>query len=130
MDNNLMPSGQNTISTAGQIKNVSPQQTQMTYTAKSETMCEYLKDHIIEELEGAKDYMTKAIELKEKYPAWAQKFYKMAEMELEHANCMNKIFASMSEYDEPCHDSLYREVLEAYTKYMTDVSSLKKMYYS
>lgn len=125
MDNNLMPSGQNVISTNGQVKS-SAQQT----IARTETMCEYLKSHIVEELEGAKDYMTKAIELKEKYPAWSQKFYKMAEMEIEHANCMNKMFASMSESDEPCHDSLYREVLEAYTKYMTDVSSLKKMYYS
>lgn len=102
---------------------------QMTYT-KSPTMCEYLRDHIMEELEGAKDYMTKALELKENYPSWAQKFYKMAEMEIEHANCMNKIFASMGDSDDPCHDSMYREVLEAYTKYMTDVSAMKKMYYS
>ena len=102
---------------------------QMTYT-KSPTMCEYLRDHIMEELEGAKDYMTKALELKENYPSWSHKFYKMAEMEIEHANCMNKIFASMGDSDDPCHDSMYREILEAYTKYMTDVRAMKKMYYS
>jgi hypothetical protein len=104
-------------------------QSVQTYT-KAPTMCEYLRDHIMDELEGAKDYMSKALELKEKYPSWAQKFYKMAEMEIEHANCMNKIFASMSDYDDPCHDSMYKEILGAYTKYMTDVSAMKKMFYS
>ena len=122
MDNNLMPTGQSIVQTNKTVG--------QTYNMKSETMCEYLKNHIVEELEGAKDYMTKAIELKEKYPAWSKKFYQMSEMEIEHANCMNKIFAGISESDEPCHDSLYREVLEAYTKYMTEVSSLKKIYYS
>lgn len=119
-------------SLVSQVQNAGQSQTmsKSTYTTKSPTMCEYIRDHIIEELEGAKDYMTKAIELKEKYPAWAQKFYKMAEMEVEHANCMNKIFASMGDSDDPCHDSMYKEVLEAYTKYMTDVSSMKKIYYS
>ena len=85
-----------------QVQNAGQSQTmsKSTYT-KSPTMCEYLRDHIIEELEGAKDYMTKAMELKETYPTWAQKFYKMAEMETEHANCMNKIFASMGDSEDP-----------------------------
>ena len=100
-----------------------------TYT-KSLTLCEYLRDHIMEELEGAKDYMTKALELKETYPAWAQKFCKMAEMETEHANCMNKMFASMGDTEDPCHDSMYKDILEAYTKYMTEISTMKKMFRS
>lgn len=109
----------------------SSMQTKSAYASKqSPTMCEYLRDHIMEELEGAKDYMSKALELKEKYPAWAHKFYKMAEMETEHANCMNKIFASMGNSDETCHDSMYKEILEAYTKYMTDISTMKTMYFS
>lgn len=115
------------VQNAGQNQNVVQQKS--TYT-KLSTMCEYLRDHIMEELEGAKDYMTKAIELKENYPSWAKKFYKMAMMEVEHANCMNNIFASMGDSDDPCHDSMYREILEAYTKYMTDVSAMKKMFFS
>lgn len=126
MENTLVSSIQN----AGQNQNKAAMQPQTVEYEKSPTMCEYLRDHIMEELEGAKDYMTKALELKEKYPAWAQKFYKMAEMEIEHANCMNKIFASMGETEYPCHDSMYKEILEAYTKYMSDVSAMKKIYYS
>ncbi len=114
------------VQNAGQNQNVQ----QKSAYAKSPTLCEYLRDHIIEELEGAKDYMTKAMELKETYPAWSYKFYKMAEMETEHANCMNKIFASMGDSEDPCHDSMYREILESYTKYMTEISTMKKMYYS
>ena len=51
-------------------------------------------------------------------------------METEHANCMNNIFASMGDTDESCHDSMYKEILEAYTKYMTDIETMKKIYYS
>lgn len=112
------------IQNAGQAKST------QSATKLSPHLCEYLKDHIMEELEGAKDYMSKAIELKERYPAWGQKFYKMAEMEVEHANCMNKIFISMDETDYPCHDSMYKEILESYTKYMTEISAMKQMYHS
>ena len=122
-------------SLVSQIQNADKQNqtSEKTYTTNSKntnSMCAYLRDHIVEELEGAKDYMSKAIELKETYPAWASKFYKMAEMETEHANCMNKIFASMGDTDESCHDSMYKEILEAYTKYMTDIGTMKKIYYS
>ena len=117
------------------VSQVQNNNSQMTYQSKgtekqASSMCEYLKDHIVEELEGAVEYMTKALELKETHPEWAKKFYKMAEMETEHANCMNKIFASMGESEFPCHDSLYREVLESYTKEMTEYSTLKQMYWS
>ena len=99
-------------------------------TDKKKTMCEYFRDQIIDEFEGAKDYLTKAIEMKESKPKWACKFYKMAEMEIEHANCLNKMFINMGDSEEPCHDSIYREILEAYTKYMTEISAMERMYKS
>lgn len=58
-------------------------------------MHEYLSKHIHEEIEGAMDYMTKALEWKAKNTDIAHKFYKMSEMELEHANCLTKMFNSM-----------------------------------
>lgn len=119
------------IQNAGK-ENMPVNQANSTYeiNSKKKTMCEYLRDHIIEEFEGAKDYMTKAIELKENHPKWSYKFYKMSEMEIEHANCMNKIFISMSDIDDPCHDSMYKEILETFTKYMTEISAMKTMYNS
>lgn len=104
----------------------------MTYeeTPKKKTMCEYFRDQIMDEFEGSKDYLTKAIEMKENKPKWACKFYKMAEMEIEHANCLNNMFISMGDSEEPCHDSIYREILEAYTKYMTEIGAMERMYKS
>lgn len=97
---------------------------------KKSTMCEYFRDQIIDEFEGAKEYLSKAIEMKVNKPKWACKFYKMAEMEVEHANMLNNMFISMGETEESCHDSIYKEILEAYTKYMTEIGAMEKMYKS
>ena len=97
---------------------------------KKPTMCEYFRDQIIDEFEGAKEYLSKAIEMKVNKPKWACKFYKMAEMEVEHANMLNNMFISMGDTEESCHDSIYKEILEAYTKYMTEIGAMEKMYKS
>ena len=68
-------------------------------------MHQYLSSHIHEEIEGAIDYLQKAIELKSKAPDWAAKFYKMSEMEVEHANCMTKMFNSVDKPDDISDES-------------------------
>lgn len=97
-------------------------------TAHSE-MCKYLRDHILEELDGAKDYMSKAVKLKSSHPMMSRKFYKMSEMEAEHANVLANMFTSIS-VDDICHAEMYKDIMEGYNTNMTEVSNLKKLYHS
>ena len=94
-------------------------------------MLEYLKKHIMDEIEGAIDYMTKAVEHKGK--ACGQKFYNMALMELEHANDLVRMLSGQdrpksmtdAEYSE-----LYRSILETYSANMAKVEAMKKLYWA
>lgn len=96
-------------------------------------MLKYLKDHILEEIGGAIDYLEKAIELKGTKPNAAAKFYRMSEMEIEHANCMTKMLGEFK-MDNDSSDSeakeLYSGILDAYSNSMAKIEALKKLYYS
>lgn len=91
---------------------------------------EYLKDHIVEELNGAVDYMEKAIECKK--TMWGSKFYTMAEMEIEHANCMLKMFNATEKSNKTTdseYASMYKAILESYSTVMGKYEHLKKLYW-
>lgn len=93
-------------------------------------MHEYLKDHIVEELEGAVDYMSKAIECK--HSNCGSKFYQMAEMEIEHANCMLKMFNGMEKSAKTTdteYAAMYKAILDAYSSTMGKYDNLKKIYW-
>lgn len=94
---------------------------------------EYLVEHITEELEGANDYMAKALEWKMKNPTISKKFYKMAETEVEHANCLTKMFTSMKQSEDISdeeYNKMYKEILRAYEDEMNKLESAKKLYRS
>lgn len=96
-------------------------------------MIKYLRDHIKEEINGAKDYYTKAVELKAQHPEWAMKFFKMGEMEIEHASCLTKMFNSI---DKPnaMADAEYSEsqksIINDYATSMSVIENLKRLYWS
>lgn len=94
-------------------------------------MLEYLKTHILEEIDGAIDYMMKAIE--HRGTTSGVQFYKMAEMEVEHANCLTKMFNS-TEKPDSVTDSEYakmnKEIMEKYSASMSKLEVLKKLYWS
>ena len=56
---------------------------------------EYFKDHIAEELDGACDYIRRAIEIKPMEMAWASHFVEMSAQELNHAQ---RLFTMFNEY--------------------------------
>lgn len=96
-------------------------------------MHEYLSAHIREEIEGAMDYYSKAIELKKVNPAWAMKFFTMAGMEVDHANCMTKMFNAVEKPDNLSIDEfsrMQRDVIDVYTTSMSKIETMKKMYWS
>ena len=94
-------------------------------------MLEYLKTHILEEIDGAIDYMMKAIE--NRGTTHGVQFYKMSEMEVEHANCLTKMFNSIEKPDS-ITDSEYakmnKEIMEKYSASMSKLEVLKKLYWS
>lgn len=52
----------------------------------------YFKDHICEELDGACDYIKRAIELKAMDPTMSKAFADMSAQELSHATELHKMF--------------------------------------
>lgn len=96
-------------------------------------MHEYLRSHIREEIEGAIDYMSKAIELKKAKPEWATKFFRMSEMEVEHATCMTKMFNSVDKPEEVTSEdfsSMQKDIIDVYTTSMSKIETMKKIYWS
>ena len=53
---------------------------------------QYLKEHICEEIDGAKDYIKRAIEIKPMNPVWSKTLVNMSSMELDHATNLRKMF--------------------------------------
>ena len=93
-------------------------------------MHKYLKDHIVEELEGALDYMAKAIECK--HSSCGSKFYEMAETEIMHANCMLKMFNATEKSTKTTdteYAEMYKAILDAYSSTMGKYERLKKLYW-
>ena len=94
-------------------------------------MLKYLKAHILEELDGAVDYMQKAVE--KKGHQCGETFRQMSGMELDHANALLKMFRQQ-EKPKTIADADYAEmqkaVLDAYTDKMTEIEALRKMYWA
>lgn len=95
----------------------------------------YLKDHLIEELEGSKDYITRAIEIKAMDARWAKLLYDMSIEELKHAsnfysmaqdyyNKVTSVYKESPDYMDECMSS----ITECYTKWYTDVKHLQELY--
>ena len=81
----------------------------------------YFKDQICDELNGAKCYIKKAIEIKPMAPAWTKMFVEMSAAELKHAEYLHKMF---DEYYQQMSNS-YKEV----PKYIQDIrTEITNMY--
>ena len=95
-------------------------------------MHEYLSNHIKEEIEGAIDYLTKALEWKSRDKDISSKFYKMSEMEVEHANCLTKMFTSMDKPDDVSDGEfniMQKSIIEEYARSMSKIEHMKKLYW-
>ena len=96
-------------------------------------MHEYLKNQIKDEIKGAIDYLEKAIEFKSKSPDIAAKFFRMSEMELEHANCLTKMFNSIDKpanMDDAAYSEMQKSVINDYVTSMGKIENMKKLYWS
>lgn len=95
----------------------------------------YLKEHVKEELEGAKDYIMRAIEIKAMDPSWGKMLYKMSQEELEHAtnfynmsvdyyNKVSSAYSEVPEYMEKCMN----EITEEYMECSATIKKMQEMY--
>lgn len=91
----------------------------------------YLKEHLCEELDGAKEYIKRAIEIKAMNPTWAKMLYEMSLDELKHAGYIYKmaedyfnkvisVYKESPEYMDICMD----EIVDMYTE---EYATIKKM---
>lgn len=96
---------------------------------------QYFKDHICEELDGAKEYIQLAIELKAMDSSWAKNLVDMSAAELDHASKLFKMFESycdlisepydeVPEYISDCH----KKVIKMYTEKSSAVRYMHDMY--
>lgn len=90
-------------------------------------MHQYLKNHIIEELEGAVDYWTTAIDFKNTPIGYT--FKDMAETEIEHANSLLKIFNKIESHNYHKEEEMYKEILDAYSDAMYKIENMKRLYW-
>ena len=93
-------------------------------------MLDYIKEHIIEELEGAVDYWTKALESNGTNNSIL--FKHMAEAEIEHANTLTKMLkhVEVSKDSKQNEDNIYKDILEEYTTAMNKIEAIKKLYWN
>ena len=95
----------------------------------------YLKEHVKEELSGAKDYIMRAIEIKAMDPNWGKMLYKMSSEELDHAtnfynmaveyyNKVSSAYKEPPEYMEDCMD----EITEMYMESSSTIKKMHEMY--
>lgn len=95
-------------------------------------MHDYLSKHIHEEIEGAIDYLTKALEWKSKNYEIASKFYKMSEMEVEHANCMTKMFNSLEKPEDLTDEAfsgMQKNIINDYAQSMSKIEHMKHLFW-
>lgn len=95
----------------------------------------YLKEHLCEELEGAKEYIQRAIEIKAMDMSWAKMLYEMSVQELMHAdnffkmsqdyyNKVTSVYKEPPQYMEDCMD----EIVEMYTEQYATIKQMQEMY--
>lgn len=92
-------------------------------------MSEYLKEHILEELDDAVGYMKKAVAHKGEY--CSSIFKLMADDEIRHANGLLNMFNSNFKNDQSAEiTKMKSDILDGYTEKMNEFTSLKNAYFS
>lgn len=102
----------------------------------------YFKDQIHEELQGAREYIDKAIEVKPTHPKWSMCFSKMADMEADHAGnlmrmleeCIRMKCLSDTQSTDAATgmvtsidpDVVYKELMQKFGETMTYVTNMKR----
>jgi hypothetical protein len=91
----------------------------------------YYYSHLIEEFEGARDYIQYAINLKESNPNWAEAYKKMSLQELDHASTLMKIFEDnfkMAAKDDLIYETSHSVINNLYSENYAKVMYMHQLY--
>lgn len=91
----------------------------------------YFKEQICDELEGAVDYLKKALDTFAAHPEWAEQFRDMADMEQEHATTLYKMFMELYTEEMPkaaWMESMRDGIMDCFSKYMRKIENCKATY--
>lgn len=91
----------------------------------------WFKDHICDELEGAECYLKQAIDVMKSYPEWSETFYKMADMEQDHATILYKMFIDMytdTEGTDPYMKTMRDGIMNCFSTSMRKVEDYRTTY--
>lgn len=98
----------------------------------------YYNNQVKEELDGAMDYIKKAIMLKKDHPTWAQMYQKMSATELEHAATLMKIFeegykACVADIEAKGYTPLYlndcrKSIMDMYQEFSSKINYMHELY--
>lgn len=105
----------------------------------------YFKKQIMEELDGAKEYIEKAIEVKPQHPRWSMCFAKMADMEASHAGNLMRMLEDSIKMNETKRETepidaanpvgtsrsmdpseVYKDLMKHFGETMTYVENMKR----
>lgn len=102
----------------------------------------YLKEQIKEELDGARQYIEKAIEAKISRPAWSRMFVSMADAETDHAVNLMKMMENLireakknetkinspdsSMINTPTPEDVYKNCMKELDETMAYVTNMKR----
>lgn len=84
---------------------------------------QYYNSQIKEELDGAKAYICRAINCKDRHPDWSKRYAEMSEMELGHAKTLLSIFNEdfKMEVESGSHSEDYNELAKSLKDLMIDM---------
>lgn len=98
----------------------------------------YYNNQVKEELDGAMEYIKKAIDIKKDHPTWAQMYQKMSMAELDHAATIMKIFeedykACVAEIQANGHEPIYlndirKSIMDMHQEFASKVNYMNEMY--
>ena len=95
----------------------------------------YFEHQIIDELQGAKDYIQRAIEIKPMSPKWGKLFFEMSSQEAQHAENLYSMFNEYcskvtGSFDEvPSYIQDMRErITKMYTEEMSMIKNMHSIY--
>lgn len=91
----------------------------------------YFKDQICDELDGACDYLKKAIDTVATNEDWAEHFSSMADMEQEHATTLYKMFMEMysaSQGKDSYMTQMRDGIMDCFSTKMRKIEDLRTTY--
>mgnify|MGYP002525607692 CR=1 FL=1 len=91
----------------------------------------WFKDHICDELKGAECYLKQSIDTMKSYPEWSETFYKMADMEQDHATNLYKMFMDMytdTEGTDPYMKTMRDCIMDCFSTSMRKIEDYKVTY--